>query len=142
MKRLLPATIAMLVCLAAAATARPADRQPVVVRGNSIIAFFPPVSNSEMDKDPDLNEVLSDFQLYTSKARNPLRKMKIEFQVIYARSLRIRTGNRARTFRPKGADVGYYFMVPGKEPRVEYGVMTDTDLIQTAHEYFGSRGSD
>lgn len=138
MKRLLPAIIALLICISAGASAKQADRQLVVVSGDTIIAFFPPISDSELDKDPDLNETLSDFQFYVGNVRNPLRNMKIEFQVIYARSFRIRTGNNVRTFRPQKADVGYYFIAPGKKPRVEYGVMTDTDLIQVAHEYFGS----
>jgi hypothetical protein len=33
--------------------------------------------------------------------------------------------------------VGYYFIAPGKKPRIEYGVVTDIDLLQIATEYFG-----
>lgn len=35
-------------------------------------------------------------------------------------------------------DVGYYFISPGKQPRVEYGVMTDDDLLHAAKEHFGT----
>lgn len=131
--------MALLICTSVAATARQAGRQLVVVSGKTIIAFFPPISDSELDKDPDLNETQSDFQFYAGTARNPLRKEKIDLQVLYARSFRIRTGRYVRTFRPEKTDVGYYFIAPGKKPRVEYGVMTDADLIQATHEYFVSR---
>lgn len=139
MKRFLPAIIALLISTSVAATARQADRQLVIVSGKTIIAFFPPISDSELNKDPDLNETLSDFQLYASNVRDPLRKEGIDFQVLYARSFRIRIGNNVKMFRPKKGDVGYYFIAPGKRPRVEYGVMTDTDLIQVAHQHFGLR---
>jgi hypothetical protein len=33
--------------------------------------------------------------------------------------------------------VGYFFIAPGKEPHVEYGVMTDADLLDAARKYFG-----
>ncbi len=28
--------------------------------------------------------------------------------------------------------------MPGKKPRIEYGVMTDADLLQVANDYFGT----
>jgi hypothetical protein len=48
----------------------------------------------------------------------------------------LHVGKRLITFRPaKG--VGYYLVEPGKKPRIEYGVMTDADLLRVANEYFG-----
>lgn len=41
-------------------------------------------------------------------------------------------------FTPTKEKVGYYLISPGKKPRIEYGVMTDTDLLQVAKDYFGS----
>lgn len=140
MKGFLPAILALFICMSAA-TANQADRRIVVVHGKTIIAFFPPVSDSELNNDPDLNETLSDFQLYASNVRDPLRKEEIDFQVLYARSFRILIGKNMTMFRPKKGDVGNYFIALGKKPRVEYGVMTDADLIQVAHEYFGSRSN-
>jgi hypothetical protein len=32
---------------------------------------------------------------------------------------------------------GYYFIAHGKKPHVEYGVMTDADLLAAAKQYFG-----
>jgi len=41
-------------------------------------------------------------------------------------------------FRPAKGNVGYYLIVPGKNPRIEYGIMTSTDLLQVANDYFGT----
>ena len=90
-----------------------------------------------MEKDPDANEALADFQLYAESLRAPLRKAGIEFHELYANSFQLRDGKRLTTFRPIKANVGYYLVAPGKKPRIEYGVMTDSDLLQVANKYFG-----
>ena len=109
----------------------------VVVHGRTIVAFFPPVTDAELQKDPNTNEALADFQVYAERVRRPLGRAGIEFHELYAHSFRVRMGKIVTTFRPIRADVGYYFIVPGKEPHVEYGVRTDADLLQVAHDYFG-----
>jgi hypothetical protein len=49
---------------------------------------------------------------------------------------------RRREFIPAkdSADVGYLFIGPGQTDRVQYGVMTSSDLVDVAHQYFGARG--
>jgi hypothetical protein len=119
-----------------------AAKQPVVtIRRPTIVAFFPPVTEADLAKDPDTNEALADFQLYASRVRKALHDQGIEFQEIYALSFRVRRGTRTATFRPGKVKVGYYFVAPGKEPHVEYGVMTDTDLLQVAKGYFALTGA-
>ncbi len=114
------------------------DKQPVVVvAGPTIVAFFP-VTKTELQKDADTNEALADFQFYAKQVREPLKKTGVEFQEVYARSFRVRIGQEATVFRPAKGNVGYYLIVPGKKPRVEYVVMTNTDLLQVANEYFGT----
>jgi hypothetical protein len=108
-----------------------------VVRRPMIVAFFPPVTEAELKTDPDSNEALADFQLYARRIREPLRKAGIDFHEVYARSFRIRIGAAVRTFRSGDVDVGYYFVAPGKKPRIEYGVMTDADVLEIAGAYFG-----
>ncbi len=118
-----------------------AEKQPVVVvRGPTIVAFFEPVTQAELEKDPDLNETFADFQLYATSVRAPLRKAGIGFHELYAHSFRLRVGNRLTTFRAIKGDVGYYLIAPGKKPRIEYGVITDSDLLQVANAYFGVQG--
>jgi hypothetical protein len=36
-------------------------------------------------------------------------------------------------------DVGYYLVVPGKNPLIEYSVMTDADLLHVSNDYFGTQ---
>jgi hypothetical protein len=108
-----------------------------VVRRPMIVAFFPPVTEAELKADPDTNEALSDFQVYAKLVREPLRKAGIDFHEVYARSFRIRVGATVRTFRSGDVDVGYYFVAPGKKPRIEYGVMSAADLLEIAGAYFG-----
>jgi len=115
------------------------DEQPLIeVRGPTVIAFCAPMTDVELDEDPNLDDMLADFQLYASRVRDPLHAAGIEFQELYVHSFELRDGSSASTFRPVEADVGYYFVAPGKPPRVQYGVMTDLDIVQTAREYFGN----
>ena len=99
--------------------------------------FFPPVKQAELADDPDTNEALADFQEYTNRVREPMRKADIDFRVLYASTFRIRVGASSARFRPGTVKIGYYFVAPGKKPRVHYGVATDGDLLEIAHEYFG-----
>jgi hypothetical protein len=107
----------------------------VVIHLPTIVAFFT-VTQAELKNDPDTNEALADFQVYAREVRKPLHDAGVDFQEIYAPSFRVRQGTRITTFRPGKVKVGYYLIAPGKRPRVEYGVMTDTDLLQIAKEYF------
>lgn len=107
------------------------------MRGPTVVAFFEPVTQAKLDKDPDTNEALADFQLYAANVRRPLMNSGIEFHELYAHSFRLRVGNQLITFRPAKMDVGYYLIAPGKKPRIEYGVITDADLLHLANEYFG-----
>jgi len=118
-----------------------ADPQPtIIVRGPTIVAFFDPVTEAELKADPGANEALSDFQFYAGGARKAFQNTGIDFHEIYARSFKIRIGTRTTSFRPGKITVGYYFVAPGKKPRVEYGVNTDVGLVDTAKEYFGKIG--
>ncbi|HET9099536.1 MAG TPA: hypothetical protein VFN62_04030 [Acidobacteriaceae bacterium] len=61
----------------------------------------------------------------------------MDFHEVFAHSFRVRLGSKTIGFHPGKVDVGYYLVIPGKRPCVEYGVMSDTDLLQVAHKYFG-----
>jgi hypothetical protein len=126
-------SVSVLLCLASGAAPK---EKPVVVNGPTVVAFFPPVTDAELAKDPDTNESLADFQLYATSVREKLDNAGIQFQVIYASSFVVRCEAKTTTFRPKKTTVGYYFIAPGKSPRVEYGVMTDVDILRVATEYF------
>ncbi len=108
----------------------------------TIVAFFPPVTEAELRRDPDTNEALSDFQEYARRVREPLRSRGVDFHEVYAHKFAVRSGKRVVVFTPGKVHVGYYFVAPGKKPRVEYGVNTDEGLLQIAEEYFGLRRSE
>jgi hypothetical protein len=114
-----------------------AEQPTIVVHRPTVVAFWVPMSQKELEADPGANEALSDFQFYASQVREPFRKAAIDFHEVYAASFRIRAGVKTLTFRPGRITVGYYLIAPGKKPRVEYGVETDVDLFDVAHDYFG-----
>ena len=102
----------------------------------TVVAFFPPVTDAQLDRDPDLNETLTDFQLYAGQIRAPFRQAGIDFHEVYAPSLRIAVGHDMTMFRPTDIKLGYFFVAPGKAPHVQYGVATDLDLKALASDYF------
>jgi hypothetical protein len=126
-------SVSVLLCLPSGAAPK---EKLVVVNGPTVVAFFPSVTDAELAKDPDTNESLADFQLYATSVREELRSAGIEFEEIYASSFAVRCRAKTTTFRPKKTTVGYYFITPGRAPRVEYGVMTDVDILRVAAEYF------
>lgn len=130
------------VCLSVVAVMMPLHSAkrilPIDVVRPTIVAFFPPVTEAELSKDWD-TEALADFQVYAERVRKPLKQRHIDFHEVYAHSFAIRRGKTATTFKPLKVNVGYYFVAPGKKPRVEYGVTTDDDLLQIADEYFGTK---
>ncbi len=135
MKRLL--FLAFIVALVSARPLQSQSKQQTFdVHQPTILAFFPPVTQAELSKDADTNAALDDFQFYAGKVGQTLASRGIDFQQVYARSFSIRTGKSLTTFKPTKVQVGYYLISPGKEPRVEYGVLTDADLMKVADEYF------
>jgi hypothetical protein len=138
MNRVMSAFACIALCVVTYPVAGKVDKQPIViVQGPTIVAFFKPVPPARLKADPDANEALSDFQLYAKNVRGPLEKAGIEFHELYADSFRLRVENELITFRPDKMGVGYYLVAPARKPRIEYGVMTDSDLLQLAKEYFG-----
>jgi hypothetical protein len=111
-------------------------QQVVVVNGPTVIAFFPPVTEAELDKEPDTNEALADFQVYAARVHEQSHDAGFNFVEIYASSFVVKCGAKTTVFRPKKIQIGYYFVAPGKRPRVEYGVMADMGILQIASEYF------
>lgn len=111
--------------------------QLFVIRRPTIIAFFPPVTRTELDREPDTNEALSDFQYYAGAVREPLQKLGIDFREANFGSFQVQIGTKVRTFRSGTDRIGYFLAAPGKKPQVEHGVMTDADLLAVAKDYFG-----
>lgn len=110
---------------------------PVIqIQGGTVIAFFAPAPKGAKVA-VDSTEALSDFQFYSQRVKEPLRKLNIDFRELYVRSFRLHLSNGDIAFRSKPDAAGYYLIAPGKKPPIEYGVMTDADLLELAKRYFG-----
>ena len=129
------ASVVVALLLAPSLVATP-QKTVVVVNRSTVVAFFALVTSDEPNADADANEALADFKLYAMKVRKPLNDAGIDFKEVYSKSFQVQREKGITTFRPGKLDVGYYFVAPGKEPRIEYGVRTDADLLQIAKDYF------
>jgi hypothetical protein len=107
--------------------------QTFVVRGPTVIAFFVPENPNHADED----EALDDFQWYAMQSSKRMKAAGIEFHVVSARSFRVSVLGKTQVFTAKES-VGYYLVAPGKKARVEYGVITDDDLMEVARSTFGT----
>ncbi len=104
--------------------------------GPTVVAFFPNASKIGPD-DADGNEALSDFKYSAIHVKKPLGRLGIQFAEEYGRSFRIRSESKSVLFTRETGTPGYYFFAPGRRPRIEYGVRTDSDLLAVARQYFG-----
>jgi hypothetical protein len=107
------------------------------IKGPTIVAFFSPLTEGELESDPGTSEVLSDFKFSNSQVNGPLQKAGIEFRQTRALSFKVRNGKKVRTIQTGKTGLGYYFIAPGKRPHLAGGVMTHTDLLELARKYFG-----
>jgi hypothetical protein len=137
MKRLIGVFLFVAVC-AVTANSQAASKRPQIfdIRQPTIVALFMLMTEAEANSGEGDAEALDDFNYYAYKVEKPLRNAGIEFHVAEKRSFQIRMGAKLRTFQTGKDGVGYYFIAPGKEPHIEYGVMTDEDLLVVARKYF------
>jgi len=73
----------------------------IVVKGPTVVAFFPPVTKAELKKGSDANESLANFQTYAARVREPFKKAGIELHEVFTHSFQIRVGNTVTTFHPR-----------------------------------------
>lgn len=106
------------------------------IHGPTIVAFYPHFSQEKIDKGEGDAAVMDDFGHYAAESNKRLRDAGIDFRAEEARSFKVRVGTKVYFFPGGKIDIGYYFIAPGKKPQVEYGVMTDTDLLEVARKYF------
>ncbi len=107
-----------------------------IIHQPTIIAFFP-ITQAEADSGEGNAPALDDFNFYIFKIDKRLHRAGIAIQIVNARSFQIQTEKKLVTFQPNKNDIGYYFIAPGKEPHIEYNVMSDEDILDAARKYFG-----
>lgn len=114
-----------------------ADSAWVPVEGLSLIAFYPIASNDSLEADEGLATALDDLSYHIGSAMDSL--MAVGFTVHYrgGDTLWLRTGTkRARIVRMRdSASVGYVFADTLGRRTLLYGVRSNIDLIEYAHEF-------
>ncbi len=107
-----------------------------IVHQPTIIAFYPHFTQDELDKGEGDAAAMEDFNYYAYKAEKRLQDAGIDFLPVEARSFRVHVGTKVHYFQGGKIDIGYYFIAPGKDPHIVYGVMTDDDLFDASRKYF------
>ena len=117
------------------------DSGLVHIQGPTLVAFYPQVTQAQIDSSEDLATVLDDFSYHLSTAMDSLRALGITVEDRPTGRLQLLDGGRRRQFLPAkdSADVGYVFLAPGQAEKVYYGVMTNADLVEAAHAYLKRR---
>jgi hypothetical protein len=124
---------------AAGATAR--DSTWVDVTGPTLIAFFPPEASALLDSGGDDATALDDFGYHLASATDSLRALGVRVVGVGSRTLHVVADRQTTHFRvpQDSAEIGYYFVAPGRRPLVAYGVLTDSELIDAARQHFFTR---
>lgn len=104
------------------------------IAGPTIFAFSDPEIQSRQTRDArDLNDAVTAFHYYGQLALQPLVRIGVEYREVRGSGFVVKAGDTTTSFRSTQA-IGYYFVAPA---RVSYGVMSDDDLVEAAHKYFG-----
>ncbi|HEX6751789.1 MAG TPA: hypothetical protein VF092_31130 [Longimicrobium sp.] len=127
--------LCLVVASADALRAQAADTASVPVRGPTVVACFHPVTQAQVDADPDLGTVLDDWQWHWSSAARSLRAHGVAAEARMADWVKLAIAGRLRLVRCPG--VGYVLAAPGRGPKVLRDVMTDSDLVDAAARFFG-----
>jgi len=109
---------------------------PIQIQHPTVIAFFPAAQDDAVIGS-NANESLADFQFYLKSVRRKFEAVGISLVEVSGDKFRVQTGSTTLSFSNRKHRCGYYLIAPNKPPRVEYGVKTDIDLIDTAGSYFG-----
>jgi hypothetical protein len=138
--KILIATAALM--LVPCAFAAPPAKAPVssptptfVVKQATIIAFFS-LKPGDL-QDPDIRQSYRDFQRYVAAAKNQLERHAVKVEQAVATSFTVQLGTAKMRFTPVRRQCGYYFLAPGRQPQVAYGVISDDDIVRGAQRYFG-----
>ena len=113
------------------------DSTWVDVVGPTLIAFYPASATAEIDSSSDEATALDDFGYHLASAHDSLRALGFRIVSVGSRTLTVVNGGATTTFRvPRdSADLGFYYVAPGRDPVVYYGAQAEDALIDFAHAY-------
>jgi hypothetical protein len=114
--------------------------------GKTVIFFtISEMEYNTLSRGPDsgIDETLDDFNYYAAIFADTLKKVGYKPIITGSRYIQIKLGNGIyKTYdrlAEKESVVGYIMSDGIKEPKVEYGVVTDIDLLTTFNEFIGRR---
>jgi len=70
---------------------------PIAIVGPTMIVFFP-TTQAEVDRNPDMNEAISDFQFYLGETDKRFKTAGIKVVEVYEPNFRIQSGKSIRLF--------------------------------------------
>jgi hypothetical protein len=113
----------------------------VAIDGPTLIAFYPAVTQAQVDSSEELATVFDDFSYHLSSATDSLRALGLTVKERPLGEIRVVEAGRQWQFVPAkdSADFGYLLLAPGRAHRVYYSVMSNSDLVETAHEFLENR---
>ncbi len=126
----------LLVLLVAVLIATGTEQQQTkfIITKPTLISFFLDFTDKQVEEEG--NEALADFVFYLPYAEDKLRAVGVQvYSVFKVKSFQVKVGHRWRTVRPR-VSVGYYFIAPGREPEIEFGVEDTGSILDLARKYF------
>jgi len=117
-----------------------ADSATVSVKGPTVVAFEPALTQAQLDSSEQLATVLGDFEHYLSEASDSLEVLGFALVQRPTGPIRLLEASGSREVRPSSDSsyVGYVFVAPGRRPRVYYGVKTDGQLLAAARMFLAA----
>jgi hypothetical protein len=114
----------------------------ILVNGRSVVFFS--ISQDEYDRvvedeDSGMDEVLDDFNYYSSVAKDQLEKAGYKTIFTISKTFALENSNRVRSYFTRDTQKGKVgvLLFDGKnEPLLNYGVLTDIDYLLMVEEYF------
>jgi hypothetical protein len=119
---------------------------PVIdVTGPTVVGFFPPLSEEELQRTPAVSHALAFLQFALNDAEDCLAALAPTIRMEETSELKLRLDGKRQTIeipQKDGLWVGVVLLQPGQEPRIVHAVGGPASLQQTlvtaVAEYFSS----
>jgi hypothetical protein len=96
-----------------------------------VLAFFPPVTQAQVDSDESLSEALSHVEFAMDDARHCLPRDSVDVDIAFATTLVVIDGPRTSTLvlEPRSFPLGAYILFPAQPPRLVRAPVGPSSLI-------------
>lgn len=128
-------SLALAFCVVVSAATTRDQPTRFVITGPTLISFF--LNYTDEETRSEGNEALNDFLFYLPAAEDKLKEAGVQVHAVFkVDHFQMKVGSKWRTVKPRGYDVGYYFIAPGREPHIEIGVEDTESILIAAGKYF------